>query len=442
MESFCASNQFPGYLRQNPRNTLGESIEIGGVDTNSSHSIGLDYSNIAHTNSNVAHFVQEQQQPAQNISAEHRRKRRRMTVEDAFQNLSLRQQQQNGAVTTYGNTRDAIEDMHRVHRVIERSSMSDISDNTNQSQTPIFSGSEKITTTVTPMTISKKLFSDTTNSAVDLHKGGSDDVAYSLRSNLSCIPDDFKDRSGRSRNEPTKFDFQMEGDDDKSCSSVSSSICSNGTPEKNSSSPSLHLNDTLFAPRKPKIRSGFGASVTGTTTSTDPVDARIEELIRHTRIRAMVKASIRMDKENNGKNSSSSRKCTNGLLLPVKKKEDEGQQMDSGGELRRKNNADNMDCGWEGAENFVMVTKDDIDLNPRVEYDSLDSMHLDGDNMKSSIIADGHRSTKIATHYVRGAQKRGRTKWTKNNDTRSGNGTSNSGFVAWQPRSKSLPKQT
>ena len=89
-----------------------------------------------------------------------------------------------------------------------------------------------------------------------------------------------------------------------------------------------------------------------------------------------------------------------------------------------------------------MLTKNDIDFKLQVVYDSLNSMNLFVDCRRSGISVIDRRLNQKAANYVTGAQSQGRTNQTQTNYTTSGSGTSNHGFVAWQRRQKSLPKQT
>lgn len=450
----------PGIFGFGVSSNVSRPTEMAGNSTSrycrpSSHA---NYSNV-HTN-------------APYISIEGRRKRRRTTVEDAFQNLSLRQQTTGTSATPDDHFRGTDNEMHGVVNCVTEQKAK--SDNATLSPTPIknddmfFACAGGNATAVTPLTISKKLFSVACSEAkLNLPMGGNDDTGnyslqssnYSLHSNLSSIPDDFQVRRSNTDRRmkddyslsTTKYSDREDGDGQNSCCSATSSTCS--TPEKNSTLHSLHnyhhhpLHDT-FAPRKSKFRGGSrpGTAAVATAT-TDPVDARIEELIRHTRIRAMVEASIIVEKENEHKKNANTKDNDN-FLMRVKNQQEDEKQMDSeeiygmaDGGLRRKNNGEDMGRRRveENQQHNSMVTRDDIDLKLRNgNSDSLrNSKSLAKDDRQSGR-ALGGKPTNMDMQHVSGGHERGRGCQIHHNQGVSQDGTR--GYVARPKRSKSLPK--
>lgn len=448
MENAHFSNQIQGYqpapaepsfFIRKPGNNNNyhppNSSDMFGFNVGPSNT-GYGSSNVANYGSSMntnAALGEHHQQPEPYVSIEGRKKRRR--IEDAFENLSLRQQQQpNSTSTPDDHARGATGELHHIHRVTERKGQSDstiLTQTLFRNDEMISEGAERRTHAVTPLTISKKLFTDTMDADLNLQLGSNDDAPYSLSSNLSHLPDDFKLMKDDPPFSTTKYSqLQDEDDDDdanNSCSS--SSACS--TPEQKTASRSPHhpLPDTLFAPRKTRAGAPRGTPAVN-TIPTDPVDARIEELIRHTRIRAMVKASIVVEREANGMDRCMNRNHTDDFMMRLKNQQDEEKQMDcggvfgkAGGGLRRKNNGDDMIRRQKRMEHVMRVTRDDFDVK---EY------------RRSSV--HGIQPTKMDIQYGQEEHERGRSKNTHHNQRSPQDAASTRGCVTTQRRSKSLPK--
>jgi len=387
---------------RNPGNYCTPSPAIFGLAVNSNGSRPTEFvacnSSTSYSPSNYANYTMvhppntAEQKEAPYISIEGRRKRRRTTVEDAFQNLSLRPKIASSATTPDVHFTSTGEMHPTVNRVTEQKAISN-NPTLIRNEDMFFSGASGRTTAVTPLTISKKLFSEpSTEGRSNLQMGGNEDVGnyslqksnYSLHSNLSSIPDDFQ--VGRSPSRGMKDDYSLSTtkysqlDDDDS---ATSSRCS--TPDRKAT---LHhnyhhpLHDTLLAPRKSKYRGGSRPMAATPAPTTDPVDARIEELIRHTRIRAMVEASLMVEKENEHKSNTNTRD-NDDFLIRVKNQQEDEKEMDGGqihgmadGELRRKNSRGCLDRRQvEDQQQNGMVTRDDLDLKVK---------NLNGDSQRSS----------------------------------------------------------
>mmetsp|Transcript_23823 Transcript_23823/g.28111 ORF Transcript_23823/g.28111 Transcript_23823/m.28111 type:complete len:503 (+) Transcript_23823:41-1549(+) len=429
---------------RNPRNYCTPSPDIFGLAVNSNVSRPTEFAcnsstsyspstyanySMVHPNINAEQKEQHEQQTPY-ISTEGRRKRRR--IEDAFENLSLRPKTASSSTTP--DVHFTSGEMHpNANRVTEQKAQSN-NPTSSRNEEMYFPGASGRTTAVTPLTVSKKLFSDTsTEGSFNLQMGGNEDVGnyslqksnYSLHSNLSSIPDDFQvRRSNIDRGmkddyslSTTKYSQLEDDDGQNSCSSATSSRCS--TPDKKST---LHhnyhhpLHDTLLAPRKSKYRGGsrIGAAVPAPTT--DPVDARIEELIRHTRIRAMVEASIMVEKENEHKSNTNTRD-NDEFLIRVKNQQEDEKEMDCGqihgmadGELRRKNSGGYLDRRQvEDQQQNGMVTRDDFDLKVKsLKCHSLRSSRAWGQNQQSGRVIDS-KPTNMDIQHSPGGHERGRS---------------------------------
>jgi len=198
------------------------------------------------------------------VTIEGRRKRRRTTVEEAFSNLSL--QQSTAPSNHFG-------DQARQNHFTEPKAAP-----VNVVQPPFTKRVRVIGHEITPSSISKELFDD--NVKLDPDNDGG---AYCLRSKLSLIGNDFEMRRVSKQLEENSFLQRSEVQDEDGCFSPLIDSTTSNTPEKKVQS----LQRALFAPRKTKS--------CDPEAKIDPVDARIEELIRHSRIRAMVKSSAEME---------------------------------------------------------------------------------------------------------------------------------------------------
>jgi hypothetical protein len=262
------------------------------------------------------------------ISVDGRKKRRRTTVEDAFKNLSLQHSDKYNSITP--------------------SQVPDI---------PFLRTSLKADNDLDHSTFHIERCKQQTSGEQSFQTDDYD--PFIIKSNLSSIDhlnnideDDYDcDSSFYSYTNPHDS-HEFMSNDDSYCANHSSS-----TPEKrNQTHQQNDLNDTniLYAPTKESKPHTLSTNTINNRASKnrcqDPVDARIEELIRHSRIKAMIQTSKKNDAQYQQNNNFLNHQNTLQMMYNQQKKE---KDIDCGGViLRRKNtftddstttNSNNMD---------------------------------------------------------------------------------------------------
>lgn len=297
------------------------------------------------SNVNAATIDSGDSRAAPYISVDGRRKRRRTTLDDAFRHLSIMEQQQQQHMFPYHATTATATATGNANSCPP--SLSFVTPTANNNPNSNHNQNNHILTNLDD-DISKKLNYDKTTKSSDMMDG------MILHSNLDYNHETSFCSLTSSQADDDDDDAIEEGDvmiglDDDGDDNNNELVQNGANVGKNvmendvGSLPSIH--SVLFAPKKNRNRQKNIIY----DQSTNPVDDRIEELIRHSRIQAMIQLSKPIKSNKNGDNGDDDddnncqvRKNYEKMLVGNNEKI---KSMDTYGchSLRRKNSSNSLD---------------------------------------------------------------------------------------------------